>query len=186
MNKSIAALSFFSLFVVASSLGSVAPEVSALDVLTRQMPEGWRIVTTKERVKPYWSFSEDQCIEITIAGPRVTGYRYLDTDKKVILEHFFQNEALVFWIADEGFDPKWTFKNKAKNRLSKTSIEFPFVICDDKIRIFGTESLVAYDTTYSKTSPIGTRTAVHLGIIRSWPQWQTDLTQALAALCHPK
>jgi hypothetical protein len=186
MKNTIAALIILSTAALSSFPGyATEPPIVVSATLQRSLPEGWRIAATKESALPYWSFSNERCNEITIVGPNRTGFRYLDGSDKLVLEHFSQREAIVVWITSKEFDPKWSIGKRIKNRIDKTPIEFPDLLHDGRVKIYGLESLFSEDNTYADKSPQGTEKAVHLGVSRSWPSWRVDITRTFAAGTTP-
>ena len=139
------------------------------------LPAGWRVVERQKNIKPYWSFSNDTCIQLTAIGPRISGFKYLDTKGNLIMKFYSQREALILWIAPDDFDPDLSIVNRIKNRLNLFPKEFPAIVFDGRFKVYGTESFFVVDKTYSITSPPGTHKARHLGVNRSWPSWKKDL-----------
>jgi hypothetical protein len=171
-----------SIEIVTASYHQTSDEI--IEIISNSLPKDWKIFSINESVKPAWSFSDDRCKLLIVYGPKMSGYTYYDNKNHKIKSIRYKNEAKSIWIVPKNFDPKWTLKNRVKNRFRKTPVKYPNKIIKlNEVTVWGCESKIIKPEylEISKKSPKGTKLAVGLETEDggSWNTWIEDLRKNL-------
>jgi hypothetical protein len=148
------------------------------------LPTDWKVLSVERDTVPRWSFSEDKCWLIKVFGPKMSGRRYYNKNGQFIGERRIYNEAIFIWIGDQHFDPRLSFLNRIKNRLSIVPQEMPKKIFQYAgFKVYAKEDLVVLpnnEPLWRHGMP-GEHFSGYWDFEagRSWPTWADDLEREL-------
>jgi hypothetical protein len=156
-----------------------------IDAINITKPNDWQVIKDYND-RPSWIRTGNTCLRMTLYGPALGGYRYLNASGNIIEEDRDTHEAVTVWITPKGFKTGWNPLTRVLNWLAPWGpIHIPPQIADfNGVGVYAEESYYRPSEKIKIDSPKGAVTAVFCPppCGRTWQNWQTEIKQTIKNL----
>jgi hypothetical protein len=182
----------FYVFICCSSI--ISENLLETDAFMKRLrnilPNDWKVLSVDSNAVIDWLYfsnTVEKCTKIIIYGPNMSGFRYIDKNKKIISENpKIFNESFEFFIVKSIINSNlYNLEKSFVSTFSPFPTNYPELIKNYKDgEIYGRKYSVVLkeNESYFKNSPKGTFMAIPIGFekMNSWPNCFNDLKKELA------